>query len=58
MRLPRSESTESLAGKDPILGLPPNPEQDIDEVVKEVKAEIEARQRKGMRRADTAPSEL
>jgi lysophospholipid acyltransferase len=51
----RTFSTESLTGKDPVLGLPPDPEQDLAEAVKEVKAEMEARQRKGIRRADTAP---
>ncbi|KAK2778553.1 lysophospholipid acyltransferase [Emmonsiellopsis sp. PD_33] len=31
----------------PVLGLPPNPGQDIDDAVQEIKSEIEARRRRG-----------
>ena len=43
----RTQSQESLAGQQPVLGLPPDPQRDLAEVVQEVKAEMEARQRKG-----------
>lgn len=45
--LKRTESQESLASQQPVLGLPPDPQQDLEEVVGELKAEMEARQRKG-----------
>ncbi len=53
--LKRKESQESLASREPVLGLPPDPQVEFEEMVSEVKAEIEARQRKGFRRAETAP---
>ncbi|RDW89440.1 MBOAT family protein [Coleophoma cylindrospora] len=56
--LKHSYSQESLAGKEPVLGLPPDPEADIDEAIKEVKAEMQARQRKGMGKPDTAPKPM
>jgi lysophospholipid acyltransferase len=46
-KLQRNQSQESLAAKEPLLGLPPNPEQDFEELIQEVKAEIESRQRAG-----------
>jgi lysophospholipid acyltransferase len=55
-KLPRTRSQESLASKEPVLGLPPNPQKDLGKVVKEVKAEMEARQRKGISRLETAPA--
>jgi len=54
-KLKRTHSQESLAGREPVLGLPPDPQKELAEIVQEVKAEMEARQRKGMRRADTLP---
>lgn len=54
--LRRTLSQESLANREPVLGLPPDPQQDLEEVVKEVRAEMEARQRKGIRRSETAPA--
>lgn len=52
----RTHSQESLASKEPILGLPSEPQKDLDELVSEVKAEMEARQRRGsVRRAATVP---
>lgn len=45
-KLVRSISTESLTGKEPILGISRDPEQDISEAVEEIRAEVEARQRK------------
>jgi lysophospholipid acyltransferase len=54
-KLHKTQSQESLASQEPVLGLPPDPQQDLEEVVKEVRAEMEARQRKGIKRAETAP---
>jgi lysophospholipid acyltransferase len=42
-KLSRTKSQESLASNQPVLGLPPNPERDFQEMVNEVKAEIEMR---------------
>jgi len=53
--LHRTQGQESLEHTDPVLGLPPDPQKDLEEVVQEVRAEMEARQRKGMIRAKTAP---
>lgn len=53
--LKRTHSQESLASKEPVLGLPSEPQEDLEEMVSEIKAEMEARQRKGIRRAETAP---
>lgn len=49
-QLKRSYSQESLAGRDPVMGLPPD---GLDETLMEIKAEIEANQRKGVHRNDT-----
>lgn len=57
-KLKRTHSQESLAGREPVLGLPPDPQKELAEIVQEVKAEMEARQRKGIRRADTLPDPL
>jgi lysophospholipid acyltransferase len=53
--LKKTYSRESLVGEEPVMGLPPDPQADLEEAVKEVRAEIEARQRKGTRRAETVP---
>jgi len=54
--LKRTHSQESLASKEPVLGLPPEPQKDFEELVSEVKSEMEARQRKGsVKRAETVP---
>jgi len=45
--LKRTESTESLTSKEPVYGLPGDPSKDLDEAMSEVRAEMEARQRKG-----------
>jgi lysophospholipid acyltransferase len=37
------------------MGLPPDPSADLDEAVREVRAEMEARKRKGIKRAETVP---
>lgn len=42
----RSLSTDSLTGKEPILGISKDPEGDINEAVEEIRAEVEARQKK------------
>jgi len=55
-KLKHSQSHESLDSKHPILGLPPNPQQDLNEVITEVRAEIDARQRRGIRRDETVPT--
>ena len=54
-KLQRTNSQESLAGREPVLGLPPDPQRELAEIVQEVKAEMEARQRKGIRRAESMP---
>ncbi|KAK5997394.1 putative Xaa-Pro aminopeptidase P [Cladobotryum mycophilum] len=46
VKLSRSLSTDSLTGKEPILGISKDPEQDINEAVGELKAELEAFQKK------------
>ncbi|PBP23862.1 MBOAT family protein, partial [Diplocarpon rosae] len=52
----KTNSQESLASKEPILGLPSEPEKDMEELVSEVKADMEARQRRGtVNRAATVP---
>jgi lysophospholipid acyltransferase len=51
--LKRTESTESLNSKEPVYGLPGDPSKDLDEAMSEVKAEMEARQRKGKGKAIT-----
>jgi lysophospholipid acyltransferase len=48
--LKKSQSQESLAGQQPVLGLPP---ESMDEAVNEIKMEMEARQRKGLTRSET-----
>ncbi|KAH8683048.1 MBOAT, membrane-bound O-acyltransferase family-domain-containing protein [Tricladium varicosporioides] len=45
-QLKRSTSTDSLTSKEPVLGLPVEPQRDLEELVGEVRAEMEARQRK------------
>lgn len=45
-KLVRSISTESLTGKDPILGISKDPERDVTEAMQEIRAEVEARQKK------------
>jgi lysophospholipid acyltransferase len=47
-KLARTNSQESFASrKQSILGIPDDPEAEIDEIVREVKAEIEERRRRG-----------
>jgi lysophospholipid acyltransferase len=51
-----SKSKEELEReREPVLGLSADPEAEFDEVVREVRAEIEARQRKGLGRTETMP---
>lgn len=45
-QLKRSTSQDSLARHEPVLGLPAEPQQDLEELVGEVKAEMELRKRK------------
>jgi lysophospholipid acyltransferase len=42
-KLSRTASQESVTGKEPILGLPPNPEGDFEEIIQEVRAEFEGK---------------
>lgn len=46
-KLQRTQSSESIASKEPVLGLPPDPSKDLEEMMQEAKAEFEARQRRG-----------
>jgi lysophospholipid acyltransferase len=48
--LKKSYSQESLAGQQPVMGLPP---ESLDEAINEIKMEVEARQRKGLARSPT-----
>lgn len=45
-KLIRSPSTDSLTGKEPILGISKDPEQDITEVMEELRGELESRPKK------------
>ena len=45
-RLVRSVSTESITGKEPILGISKDPERDFNEAIQELKNEVESRQAK------------
>lgn len=49
-KLKKTYSQESLAGQQPVLGLPP---ESFDEAINEIRMEMEARQRKGMVRSET-----
>lgn len=51
VRLVRSISSESLTGMEPILGISKDLEQDMSEAMKEIRAEVEARQRKKRQKA-------
>ncbi len=44
--LKRVQSAESLAQSEPVLGLPAEPQRDLEELVGELKKELEARQRR------------
>jgi len=44
--LKRSASYDELSNREPVLGLPAEPQEDLGELLSEVRAEIEARQRK------------
>lgn len=45
-RLVRTISTDSLTGDQPILGIPKDPEGNINEAFEQIKSEVEALQRK------------
>jgi lysophospholipid acyltransferase len=45
-KLVRTLSSDSISGKDPILGISTDPEKDISEAVEELRAEVKARQKK------------
>jgi lysophospholipid acyltransferase len=44
-QLKRTHSAESLAQKEPVLGLPPDPQADLEELMGEVKKEMAVRRR-------------
>ena len=46
VKLARTPSQDSIASREPIMGLSSDPQQDIDDVVAELRAEVAARQRK------------
>jgi lysophospholipid acyltransferase len=48
-RLTRTYSQESVSGRQPVMGLPP---ESLDEAVKEIREEIEAMQRKGLAKGE------
>lgn len=45
-KLVRSLSSDSLTGKEPILGISKDPERDISEAMSEIRSEVEALQKK------------
>lgn len=45
-KLVRTISTDSITGGQPILGISKDPEGDVHEAINEIKAEVEARERK------------
>ncbi|KAJ0165024.1 Lysophospholipid acyltransferase [Colletotrichum tanaceti] len=45
-KLTRTLSQDSLSGREPVLGVSADPQREIDEAMEEIKAEVEARQRK------------
>lgn len=51
-----NRSQESFAVSEPVLGLPPDPQADLEEAVREIREEMEARQRKGSKTSETVPS--
>ena len=53
--LQRTQSQESISSKEPVLGLPAEPAEDLDEMMSEVRAEME-RQRKDFKKAETRSS--
>lgn len=44
-QLKRVHSAETLASHEPVLGLPPDPQAELEELMDEVKKEIEVRRR-------------
>ncbi|OBT95457.1 lysophospholipid acyltransferase [Pseudogymnoascus verrucosus] len=54
-KLERKLSSDTLS-QQPVLGLPPDPERDFEEVVREIREELDARQSKGLGRAATMPA--
>lgn len=45
VQMARSVSTESITSMEPILGISSNPQQDVNEAMEEIKAEIEAKRK-------------
>lgn len=46
VKLTRTASQDSVAGREPVLGLSADPQRDIGEAVQEIRAEMAARQKK------------
>ncbi|KAK3944715.1 putative O-acyltransferase [Diplogelasinospora grovesii] len=54
--LPRTVSTDSISSsREPLLGLSQDPQRELDEAISEIKAEMEARKRKGSHVEASAP---
>ena len=53
--LKRTHSQESLTGKEPLMGIPPDIGE-LDEAVREVRMEIEERKKRGVHRSETMPN--
>lgn len=49
-QLKRVHSAESLAQREPVLGLPPDPEADMEEIRGEIKREVEMRRRNSVKK--------
>jgi len=45
-KLTRTLSQDSLSGREPVLGVAADPQREIDEAMEEIKAGVEARQKK------------
>lgn len=50
-QLKRVHSAESLAQREPVLGLPPDPEADMEEIRGEIQREVELRRRNSIKKA-------
>jgi len=51
----KAVKVEKAKEEEPVMGLPPDPEGDFEEVVREVKDDIETWQRRGLGRTETMP---
>ena len=53
-KLERTLSSDTLSHQ-PVLGLPPDPQRDFEEAVRDIREETDTRQSKGPGRAETMP---